>query len=518
MTSSTPLFKLSALAVAVVTTLTLAACGGGGGSSSSGTSSGSTAGTNSYSGTITGLGSIVVNGVRFSTTGATTADGDNPDQPFAKAFGLGTTVTVTGTVNNDGVTGTATSVVVHGGVRGQVTAVDVGNKTFTVAGQIITADNNTVFDGTTAGFGLSTLVANTTFVEVYGVYDSATGTVKASRVEEETNAGVAALGFAVKGLVSNLDTNGHTFDLSLRSGVTAHVSYTSQSNVKPAGSTLANGADVRILMDQANANALAGASSATVNVTATKVLVKRNKQADGSFAKLQGAILTISGDRNTWTIGDASIDVSQSPELEGVNLATITAGTVVKVKGSFVNGVLVARSIESDGFERSQANGGVKLYGAVSAVDSNSTPNTFTVQGVTVAMGGSTIGSLPLAGTYVEVLARPDSNGVLTAVRIGTQTGGEAPRSFELFGTAPCTAGQSDLAGTFTLGLRDGSLPVDGSTATFDVGSQVDMTSSNTTEMCVLEVKGSMTTVNNVKTLKASVIEVLKRAANVSLR
>lgn len=517
MNSSTPFFKLSALAVAVVTTITLAACGGGGGSSNS-ASSGGTAGASSYSGTVSGLGSIVVNGVRFSTTGATTADEDNPDQPFAKAFGLGTTVTVTGTVNSDGVTGTATSVVVHGGVRGQVTAVDVAHNTFTVSGQTVTVDTNTVFDGTTTGFGLSTLVANTTFVEVYGVYDSATGTVKASRVEEETNAGVAALGFAVKGLVSNLDTTGHTFDLTLRSGVIAHVAYTADANVKPTGATLANGADVRILMDQTNANALAAASSGTVNVTATKVLVKRNKQADGSVAKLQGAILTISSDRNTWTIGDATIDVSQSPELEGVNLATITAGTVVKVKGSFVNGVLVAKSIESDGFERSQPDGGVKLFGAVSAVDSTSTPNTFTVQGVKVTMGGSTVGSLPAQGTYVEVLARPDSNGVLTAVRIGTQAGGEAPRSFELFGTAPCTAGQSDLAGAFTLALRDGSLPVDGSAATFNVGSRVDMTASNTTEMCVLEVKGSMTTVNNVKTLKASVIEVLKRAASVTLR
>ncbi|WP_213030652.1 hypothetical protein, partial [Acinetobacter baumannii] len=90
MNSSTPFFKLSALAVAVVTTITLAACGGGGGSRNR-ASSGGTAGASSYSGTISGLGSIVVNGVRFSTTGATTADEANPDQPFAKAFGLGTT-------------------------------------------------------------------------------------------------------------------------------------------------------------------------------------------------------------------------------------------------------------------------------------------------------------------------------------------------------------------------------------------------------------------------------------------
>jgi hypothetical protein len=515
MNSSTPFMKLGALALAVTTLVSLSACGGGGGGDSSSAAGAAT--TSSYSGTISGLGSIVVNGVRFSTTGARTADEDNPDQPFTKAFALGTTVTVTGTVNADGSTGSATSVVVHGGVRGKVTAVDVANSRFTVAGQTIVVDADTVYDGTTAGFGLTTLVAGTSFVEVYGVYDSATQTVKATRVEEETNAGVAALGFAFKGQVRNLDSTGHTFDVALRSGVTAHVSY-ADANVKPTGNTLVNGADVRVLVTQSDADALAAASSGTVNVTASKVLLKRDKQADGIVSKLQGAVTSVSSDGLSWTIGDVTVDVSQNPELEGfASLGSVTVGTVVKVKGRFSNGVLVARSIESDSHERDQADGGVKLFGAVTTVDNVNSPNTFVVQGVTVAMGANTLGTLPTVGSYVEVLAK-QVNGVLTAVRVSTPSGTQAARAFEVYGTAPCTAGTADLRGSFTLALRSGTLAVDGSAATIETGRDVDMSAADTTKQCVLEVKGTMDTVNSVRTLKATVIEVLKRATSVTLR
>ena len=75
--------------------LMLSACGGGGGgSSTSASSSGATA--SSYTGTVTGLGSVVINGVRFSTSGASSVDGDDSSHAYAKAFALGDTVTVTG--------------------------------------------------------------------------------------------------------------------------------------------------------------------------------------------------------------------------------------------------------------------------------------------------------------------------------------------------------------------------------------------------------------------------------------
>jgi len=506
---------LSTLTAAVSAAFALSACGGGG---SGGTAAaGGTAGTAAYSGAVTGLGSIVVNGVRFSTTGADTTDADDPSQPFTGAIALGTTVSVTGAVDDASATGQAASIAIEGGVRGSVSAVDTTAKTLVVNGQTVLVNDATVFAGLNgAAFDLSTIAASVNattptpvYVEVYGAAD-VSGTITATRVEQK--AGVAAP--AIKGSISGLDSANHVFDLTLRTGVVAHVTY-ADTDVKPVASALVNGAGARVLVNATDAAAIKAATTGAVNVTATKVIVKRDKQADGTKAKLEGAIKTISDNHSTLTIGDVTVDLSQSPTVSGFASAAITdtgiaVGVVVKVKGSFVNGVLVAKSIEADDNERKQAGGGVKLYGAVTS----HTASTFVVQGVTVTVAtGSTL-SVPADGTYVEVLAKPDTAGVLTAVSINTPSA-TASRPFEVYGITACNAGQSDLTGTagFTLNLLRGSLAVDGSTATVTTGRNVDLTTAGTYN-CLVEVKGTMSTVNSVKTLKASAIQVRLRTTS----
>ncbi|MDE1998667.1 MAG: hypothetical protein KGI52_07055, partial [Burkholderiales bacterium] len=177
----------------------LVACGGGG--SSAGTTP-TTASAQTYSGTVSGLGSIVVNGVRFSTADATAADADDPTQPFSQAFKLGTTVVVNGSVDSDGVNGQATSIQVEGGVRGQIAAgsfaFDAGSTTtgsLTVAGQLVKFDGNTVFDGegaanfTAAWLSTNDFSTNPIAVEVYGSVD-ATGTIVATRIEKKDLTGL----------------------------------------------------------------------------------------------------------------------------------------------------------------------------------------------------------------------------------------------------------------------------------------------------------------------------------------
>ena len=60
------------------------------------------------SGTITGFGSVYVNGVKFETSSSTFTIDDNPGIEDLLAVGM--RVTVKGTLNADGVSGTATSV------------------------------------------------------------------------------------------------------------------------------------------------------------------------------------------------------------------------------------------------------------------------------------------------------------------------------------------------------------------------------------------------------------------------
>jgi len=509
------LFPITAITAAAAFALVLTACGGGGDSASSGSTASAGSSNVSYTGTVDGLGSVVFNGVRFSTSGAATVDGDDPTKAYTKAFALGTTVTVTGTVDDSG-NGTATTITVHGGVRGQVTAVDSAANTFTINGQVIQVDSSTVWDGsTTSSFGFASLVANSSYVEAYGVLNPTTGVLTATRVEEKDSTLVSAEGYAFKGAISNLDTTAKTFDLTIRTGVIAHVTYT-DANVKPTGATLANATGVRILVSSTDAAALANASNgATVNVTATKTIVKRERFPEGNKAAVVGAISTISSDRKTWTIGDATVDVSQSPTLSGVDLATVTVGTVVKVQGSFTNGVLVAKSVASKRSDDEQRHTeGVKLYGVVSGSTAASGSNlaSFSVQGVTVSIASTSTLTLPADGVYAEVKAQQDStSGKLMAVEIKTASSVAAARPFEVYGTASCPTGTAaDFTGSsgFTLNLRNGTTTVLGSAASVEIESGVNTSSALTTPTCVVEVKGTLTA---TQTITATKIEVKAR-------
>ena len=125
----------------------LMACGGGGGGG------GSSSGTVSTSavGTITGFGSIYVNGIKFETDHATYRV-DDEDQFDDSALAVGMKVKVEGTINADGLTGSANSVVYDDDVEGPVdagslTEIDATTKTFSIFGLTVKADaTGTVFD------------------------------------------------------------------------------------------------------------------------------------------------------------------------------------------------------------------------------------------------------------------------------------------------------------------------------------------------------------------------------------
>lgn len=499
-------FSALTLAATAALALTLTACGGGGGGSTASTTE-STSGAASYSGAVSGLGSIVVNGVRFSTSGATVADPDDSSQRYLRAFALGTTVSVQGVVDDNSTQASASSITVHGGVRGQVTAVNTGvtPNTLTVAGQSIAVNANTVYEGLNSAAltlsGLQSAVAGgTVYAEVYVTGDAASGFV-ATRVELKTSSEVLISGHAVVGkvVVGSLDAVNGRFDLLLRNGVTLTINYPNGA-LRPVGATLSEGALVRVLSPNSTSSLVDGD---TLNVT--KVIVKGERLAAGR-AKLRGVVAAING--SLWTLGDVTVDVSQVREVEGfASLAAVQPGAVVKVKGSFVNGVLVAREVESEDAERARDGGGVKLYGVVTASDSGA--RTFSVQGVSVAVPvGVTV---PAVGAYIEVLAQL-SNGTLTLVR--SSTGDDRiGRDFEVHGTASCTQGSADLMATFNLTLRNGTATsVNGRNAVIELEDNVDMTVSNSgARTCVVEVKGTPTSGG----ITATKIEVKSRTASV---
>lgn len=198
----TQLFKSISLAII---TSAVTACSGGGGSTQSDTEITSI-------GTITGFGSVYVNGVKYETHSSTYSVDDN-DAFDDSALAVGMKVKLKGTVNANGTTGTATSIVYDDDVEGpvdagSVTLLDANTKTFTIFGISIRADaNTTAFDDGASFDGL----ADSQILEISGYFNGQH--IVASRIEKQNDLDDI---FEVKGTVSSYD--GTSIILTLQTG------------------------------------------------------------------------------------------------------------------------------------------------------------------------------------------------------------------------------------------------------------------------------------------------------------
>ena len=187
---SAKLAKHLSMAVAVALISSCMSSGSGGGIT----------GTGIVIGSISGFGSIFVNGIEFDVSRAgVTIDGTSATDTDLR---LGMVVQVRGTVDAATATGVASSVEFDHDLRGPVEAVDVSASTIVVLGQVVLVSSTTVFDGVT----LATLVPGDV-VEVSGFID-ADANIRATRVELQEDTGE----FDVKGLITDLDD--HSRDVS----------------------------------------------------------------------------------------------------------------------------------------------------------------------------------------------------------------------------------------------------------------------------------------------------------------
>lgn len=150
-------------------------------------------------GPITGLGSIVVNGVAFDVDDASIMIDGVP--ATASDLALGMVVEVRGTIDARTSTGVASSVEFDDDLQGPVEAVDVSQSTIVVLGQVVIVTEATVFDGVT----LATLEVGDV-IEVSGFPDGE-GNVRATRIELESE----EEGVELKGLIAELDAEAATF-------------------------------------------------------------------------------------------------------------------------------------------------------------------------------------------------------------------------------------------------------------------------------------------------------------------
>jgi len=214
------------IGAAVAAALGLAACGGGGGGGTASqppTSSNPPPATStkvSASGVITGFGSVYVNGVRYDTSAAD-IEFEDEGRKSEDALRLGMKVKVEG--EREGDNRRADRIRYDDDLEGPVSAIqpDAANPSlgsFTVAGQDVTVDDNTVFDdsiGDNNGDGSTDLLdldpANGMIVvEVSGFQTE--GGILATRVERDDDRQAGDEDDAeVKGYVTDLDETAGTF-------------------------------------------------------------------------------------------------------------------------------------------------------------------------------------------------------------------------------------------------------------------------------------------------------------------
>jgi hypothetical protein len=397
------------LAAGLVTALV--ACGGGGGGSSAGVGTG---GTGAFAvGTISGFGSVIVNGVRYDDSGATVVDDD--DSSSSSSLAIGQVVEIRGSVNSDGLTGTASSISYYSALKGPVTAVNAGAGTLTVFGQVVNVTPTTLFDEVA---DLSAITVGNV-VEVYGLPD-ANGAITATRIEREaTSIGTFSGDFRIRGVVSGLvaTSPGQRFTIGT-------VTVQTDNNTQTEG-TIADGVFVKVRL---NKTAIAANTYA-----ATRVKVRERVYESGvNKAEVQGLISEFTSSSAPFKVNGYPVQLGTTVTYEHGAVGNLANDVRIEVKGVVTNGVLVVSKIEFDDESNDGGDDGndapYEFHGVAtcSATPCDSPAGSIVVRGVTVQYDAATrfedgLTAATLNGATVEVkaIAQSGSSGTtLLATRI----------------------------------------------------------------------------------------------------
>ena len=320
-------YLMTPLCMALVTG-GLTACGGGGGGST-GTASGSAS--ISSVGTLTGFGSIYVNGIKYET-GSSSYRVDDEDRFDDSALAVGMKVKVEGTVNADGRTGTATRVLYDDDVEGPVdtgslTVVDATTKVFTILGLAVQADaTDTVYDD---GASFDSL-AEGQKLEISGYFDGSR--IIASRIEKQDDLDNE---FELKGTVTDYD--GSTVTLSLQNGATAGP-YTISGTAELDIPTDPTGLFVEIkLLDQGG------------GLLVTKIETDDEDMLDDDDDDVSIRGILQNDGNGGFLINGVAISVNDGTEYDPESLeGNLAEGMEVQAEGHMQGDVLIAEEIETE--------------------------------------------------------------------------------------------------------------------------------------------------------------------------
>lgn len=344
-------------------------------------------------GSVGGLGSIILNGVRYNTDAATFSLED------ATELQIGMSVRIAGKIDNQFTAATAQQVVSAAELRGAVSSIDLAGGSFVMMGTTVTTDNATVWSG---GNSLSDLVAASQ-VQVWGL-PSVPGTLRATRIElKPTSAEPLVTGF-----VQNLDRLGRSFMLG-------------QITVRYSGalfsggideSTLAEGAIVRV---RGTAAPFAGIFNAT-KVQGWYAIPTQNTAA----VQLAGIVANYNGLSDFKVLGTA-VNASNA-QITGGLASSIGNGVKVELDGFMTNGVLVVKKLR---IRHIPGAGGPVSFTLIGPIGYYNSASNFVVKGQRVDashLGADDFENGTVAdlanGRRVTVVGDTVENGVLIADRV----------------------------------------------------------------------------------------------------
>jgi hypothetical protein len=328
----------------------IAACGGG---TTAGVGSGGTGAfsVTAYSeGTITGFGSVIVNGSRYDDTAATVRDEDGPRS--RSDLKLGMVVAVDGKVDSNNLA-SASDIRFDSALLGPVSAVSTSSKTFTIIGQIVQVDDSTVF-GPSLAQGFTSIAANDV-LEVHGFLNAAANTLQATLIERKSD----PTKYKISGVIKDLQTNTNTLLIGNESFSFADIGLGS----------LTNGNLIKLRL-------LPLAPTGTASWVVTGYSMENRSSSSQERAELEGLITQINSPTQ-FSVSNILVDTSNASFPDGN--ATVAVGNRIEAKGKLVNGVLIAQEVKAE----SRGNKEIELKGTLSGLDTNA--KTFVLRGITVS-------------------------------------------------------------------------------------------------------------------------------------
>jgi hypothetical protein len=391
----------------VITLLITAGCGGGGGTFAGGGIGGTGI---IATGSITGFGSVFVNGIEFET-GGTRFDVDDDDMAVEADLGIGMVVTVTGTLNDDGVTGAADSIKYDDEIEGPISNLSED--------AALQAKMFTIFDITVVATRGSTVFANTSYasvaeddvVEVSGFFDQA-GTLLATRLEDKGPLGPGTE-VELKGTVSGCagDCAG-AFNIG-----SIDISYDGSTNLTEVpGGVISDGQFVEVK------GTLTGATS----ITATRIELEDEGIGDTGDNKvsIEGLVSGFSS-IDSFKVAGQAVDATNAVFMPASLATGLADGVEIEVEGPIVSGVLQAVKVEARGGEirinarvqsTNVAAGSITLVlnpgNLTLTIDSQTALRDETGAGESLALADI------IAGDFLEAEAYEDDSGDLIATEV----------------------------------------------------------------------------------------------------